>query len=527
MRFDLCDFGPLLECRKGFELRVGSTGAPYLSWGEGSVGAGVPTPGVKWAVLSFRDDQPPVVFGFTGKPASLKITGSPGEWVIGTEAKDDLGWVRLALPLGNRAFATNGPGELGRLSNLVAANAELWSAPPVELTGFSVVADANGTTATWRFDRAGAVVPLAFDLAPAGGYGVFISSGTRRTDVRVGDAAEGVGTSAVVTIEPELTVRFPGRLLPMGRALAVGTPESVPPPSDPADVGGMARYALSRLLAGSAPREAGLDEAYYAFAPSAVEPLTGQRLLFAPDGTGLDLAGANALLARSRANAGTPPTSPPGSPDSEAPPVVRFLTPRGVGLAQGEGLPTEPQLVSLIWRRDWRTMGFFGVEAGLARRAAALAALAGALSPEANRRLEGALFEAGLAADRALAGRRAAARGAFAPKLAEPFGDLRAAVFARTFGPPYTEAGDPFWATLRSPVRVVGAARVTLSAEGALSYDAPFRLFAESGATLGELPASAEIVTVPIPLVAPFVRPEGAAALPALVPVPAWSEAGR
>ena len=505
LRFDLCDVGPLLQCRKGFELRVGSTAAPFLSWTDGSVGPGVPTPDVRWAILSFRDDQPPIVIGFPERAASLRIAGEPGRWIVGTEGKDDLGWVRLALPVGNRAFATNGPGELGRLANLTAANADLWTAPPVELQAFSVVADANGVTATWRFDRAGAVVPLALDLAPGGGYGVILRSETRRTDVRLGEAAEGAEFSAVVTTEPDLVVRFPTRLLPLGRALAVGKPEGVAPPADPADVGATARYALSRLLAAGSPQEAKLDEAYYAIAPSAVEPLTGQNLLFAPDGKGLDLAAANALLARCRANAAALPAS-----ESEA----------------AAALP-EPQLVSLIWRRDWRTLGFYGVESGLARRAAALAALAGAFSPDASRRLEGALFEAGLAADRVMASRRALASGAASPKLSEPFGDLRAGVFARAFGPPYTAAGDPFWAALRSPVRVVGAARVVLGEDGTLSYDAPFRLFAEPEATLGGAPASAEIVAVPIPITAAFARPAQAPPVPPLAPVPLWSESPR
>ncbi len=495
----------------------------------------MPTPDVRWAILSFPDDEPPIVIGFTRRAASLQIGGAPGRWTIGTAGKDDLGWVRLALPVGNHPFATNSPGELGRLAALAGANAALWSVPPADLKGFSVVGDANGVTATWSFDRPGVVVPLALDLASGGGYGVRILSGVRRTGLKSGETGDRDEITTVVTTGPDLVVRFPARLVPPGRALAIGRPEPLAPPTGATDVGGVARYALSRLLAGSAPAPDALDDAYYAAAPSGTEPLTGQRLLFAPDGTGLDLAAANALLARCRANAAAdlaaasllPPPAPPSAPAS-AP-----AAPRPAAGAEGEsaGVKTEaagrtplaePQLVSLVWRRDWRTLGFFGVESRLARRAGALAALAGALSPDPARRLEGALFEAGLAADRVLAVRRALAAGAPSPRLGEPFGPLRAALFARAFG----REDDPFWATLRSPLRVGGEGAVTTEDGETLAWTAPFRLAAEPGTTLGGVAYASAPVPAP-PNRAPLLRPKAAPPLPGLAPVPGWSEAPR
>ena len=489
LRFDLTDVGPLMRCPKGLDLRLGSTAAPFLSWDGGSVGAGVPTPAVKWILLSFPDDQPPIAIGFSGAASSLQLGGGPGAWILRTPEKTDLGWVRLALPFGNRGFATNTAATLGRATAVARENAPLWSAAPPELKEFTVAGNANGVTATWIFDRPGIVVPTAFDLAPAGGYPLSIRSPFRRLAMPLGESGERTQTSTVITEGAELSVRFPARELMLGRALGVGVAMPVPVPSGFADVGGIARHALDLLTAGRTPGAPDLDPAYYESAPSATEPLTGQKLLFEADGRGLDLAAAQALLARCRAT------------------------------ADGVYAPPEPQLVSLVWRRDWRTMGFFGVEPGVARRAGALAALAGAFSPDPARRLEGALFEAGLAAGRTRANLLALDAGTARPVLAEPFDGLRNSVFARV------GRGDPFWTLLASPVRVVGSPSFRSPDGVTVAWEADGEFVLGSNADLE----------------APLVREDGGyrfagtgsarfagiTGLPPVVAVPAWDEPGR
>lgn len=491
LRFDLTDLGPLMRCPTGLELRLGSTAPPYLSWEGGSVGPNVPTPPVRWTLLSFQDDQPPIILGFSGGPATLALSGGPGAWILRSTEKADLGWVRLALPFGNRAFATNSAATLGQATVVAQENAALWSAPPAEVKAFTVEGDATGVTATWTFDRAGVVVPTAFDLAPAGGYPLRYLSGVRRLAMPLGESGERTQTSTVITEGPELSVRFPSRELLLGRALGIGTPSPVPTPARFDDPGAVARHALDLLLAGRVPGAPDLDPAYYEAAPTGVEPLTGQRLLFEANGRGLDTAAAQALLARCRAT------------------------------AAGEVAPPEPQFVSLVWRRDWRTMGFFGVPEGIARRAGALAALAGAFSPDPSRRLDGALFEAGLAAGRTRANLLALDARAPRPLLSEPFDRLRNAVFVR-IGPK-----DPFWDLLSSPVRLVG--EPAFRSEGFdVRWDSAEAFLL--GVNVDLEGASGPLVREDggYPFTGPgFARLVGVPALPPVIPVPAWDETPR
>ena len=491
LRFDLTDVGPLMRCPKGLDLRLSSTAAPYLSWTEGSVGPNVPTPLVKWLLLSFQDGQPPIVIGFSGEPAAFSLRGSPGAWSLRSAEKTDLGWVRLALPYGNRPFATNSAATLGQATLVAAENAALWSQPPVEMTDFAVEGDPNGVTATWTFDRPNVVVPTAFDLAPPGGYILKILSPARRLAMPLGETGERTETSTVITEGNTLTVRFPTRELPLGRALAIGPPGPLTAPPTFGDVGAVARFSLDLLLAGRTPGPTDLDPLYYESAPSATEPLTGQRLLFEPNGKGLDLAAAQALFTRCRAS------------------------------AEATAMPPEPQLVSLIWRRDWRTMTFFGVDEAQGRRAGALAALAGAFSPDPSRRLEGALFETGLAAARARAGLRALDANAPSPRLSEPFDRLRNAVFNR-LGPK-----DPFWDVLASPVRIVSEPSFRTDDGATLAWTArtPFRLgISVDLAQATPLVREDAIYRFPESGTATMVNPPK---LPALLPVPAWDETSR
>jgi hypothetical protein len=129
VRFDLWAPGVSLYFPTGLRFLIGSTAAPYLTWSEGSVTNGVPTPTSKWLALSFRDNQPPIALGFPGDATALSITGKPGAWVVSSKY-DYSGWVRVGCPMGTRPLSANSAAALGRLANIMEEQADLWGNLP-------------------------------------------------------------------------------------------------------------------------------------------------------------------------------------------------------------------------------------------------------------------------------------------------------------------------------------------------------------------------------------------------------------
>jgi hypothetical protein len=168
-----------------------------------------------------------------------------------------------------------------------------------------------------------------------------------------------------------------------------------------------------------------------------LEPVTGQRLPFGKDGKGLDLAAAHALL-------------------------IQATT-------IGESATSEPNslLTSLVWRRDAYTWRLWCPNPAIQRRAAALAAIAGALCPEPERRLDGAMLHAGLAAEAGYDEWLKLQQVKVSPaRRNEAMVSLRAAIFA---GTDRTPDGDRLLAALRSEIRIYGDISVVASAaEGAI-----------------------------------------------------------
>jgi hypothetical protein len=127
-----------------------------------------------------------------------------------------------------------------------------------------------------------------------------------------------------------------------------------------------------------------------------------------------------------------------------------------------ERATSEPNslLTSVSWRRDWYTWRLWCPDSALARRAAALAALAGAICPEPSRRAEAGMLQAGLSAERGLAvwQRRLTPQSPI-PKLLEAALPLRASFFA--LEPPVDDGG--FFRSLLSEIRVYGEQAVSAS----------------------------------------------------------------
>lgn len=411
LRANLQSLGFAAYFPQGIELHLRTLGAPFLSWKEGSVSARIPTPDLNWVVVSFQDHQPPFLLAFPDESVSLTVEGQAGNWVI-KSTKDYRGWVRVGLPMGAKPLAANTASSLGSLSLQTAKVVDRWMTPVPEYKDLQVTSDPAGVTATWTFSRAGVVVPPSFLLAAEKGYGVKILSRFHATALHSGDAP------VALTDESDLRVWFPQRAFLRGRALGVGEPTfSFLASASPQDAPSLCELALESLYACRDAQTAKLAEEtlgeFLSQASYTREPFSGQMLPYSGDGSGSDLAGAAALLMQAMQTA---------SASDEA----------------------NALLMSLSVRRDWLTNRFWCLDGKRGAHVAGYAALAGAFSSDAKRRLEGALFYTGLIAY------------GDEPAFLKPLRD-------EIFGKPKQPSGVA--KLLFSPVRVVGAPSVVLAHE--------------------------------------------------------------
>lgn len=370
-RVSLLSPGIELSFQQGIGLRCRSASAPILTWAEGSAGPGIPTPAAAWVLVSWPDPAPPILLAFPKSACSLRVTGRAGDWLV-ENAGPFRGTVRVVPPVLDSPRPTAGAAALGRLSREIRPILPLLTAPVPTITGFEVRESGDSILGIWRFDRPGAIVPTAAVLAPAGGYPLRIESASKE----IGLWSQATPTK--VTVEPKLVVRFPAPALPPGRPLTPHWPH----PSEPVSLSSNdARSVLHHALAILSPSRAvtalaqadGLTNDFLAAMPQIVEPLSGQALPYGPDGANMDLVAAHAVLVAS----------------AEA---------SGSGRGGANAL-----LLSVTVRRDWLTWLPWSANSPRSRRAGAFAAVAGLLSANPEERLAGAMYHAGLAAQRGLA----------------------------------------------------------------------------------------------------------------------------
>lgn len=367
IRASLLDLGFEMYVKGKLRLGIRSTLAPFLTWDGGSVGPGVPTPQTNWVAVSFRDNQPPVVFGFVGAPSSLIVEGKSGDWTLATEAPYE-GWVRVSAPTGTRSFRTTSAAELGALVAEIRPMANELRCSPHKLVKTEVSGDTDGLTAKFTFDRPRAMIPSYWPLAQLGGYDLKILSGISYSKF-LGDDGP-----AVFADTDSVRIRFPARRIPLGRSIVLGfRAQELPATVSALDWNGVIDLALPNLFASSdeqlriAAKET--CDSFFEVARYVVEPWTRQRLPFGRDGEELDSAAANALLMQVQANSAS------------------FLN--------------EPNslLESIAQRVDWRSGLPSDADRARALRTAAIAAVAAGINPEPAVRLKGAQFQAAVAAE--------------------------------------------------------------------------------------------------------------------------------
>jgi hypothetical protein len=425
---------------QGMRLKCGALQYPHLSWSEASVGPDVPTAKSPWVLLSFQDKQPPVLFVFETGPVEMVTQGRASDWSVSTR-EPYAGWVRVCLPLGHYGSPGTSVSLLGGQVKEVMQSIAVWTAPTPSLIDFEVRSDAESVTAVWTFDRPGALLPPAALLARAGGYPVQILSGVRTTGADLWDGP------VTVTAEAKLAIKFPMLRVPLGRSLALGAvPSNLIATASPFDVPSLSELALTSLLSGRDHIVQGamdtVTEMFLLQASLVVEPHTQRKLPFSATGAGADLAAAHALVEQCRT--------------------------LNAGLVGREN----PMFAQVAWRRDWYSWLVWAEDQRTSRRASALMAVAGAFCTEPERRLEAAMLQSGLAAERALAiYRERRGFGNERKDLIEPLFNVRAGLFLTM--------QNRFVDSLLSEVRIVSEQAVTAEStpEGVA-----LRFNAESGA---------------------------------------------
>lgn len=396
--YELFNPGIRLYFPKGFSLGLACEKAPYLTWTEGSVGDGVPTPNEAYFLLSFQDDQPAWLIQFDGAPPSLTISGKEGNWTLRTE-KPYSGWVRCSLPLGDKPSKTVNAATLGQLWVKFSSESAYWLAPPAKFVKRASDADSLSVTGTWSFDRPGVRVPAAISMAQLGGYP--ISQVSRVKQLQGADECGPI----VVTDENDLVARFPLRRVPTGKFIADGKSTVSPPATvssiDAPSVFELGLENLASWCDGATRKLAETTLAdYFDQTNYFIEPVTGQQLPYDAGGHGLDLAGAQAFLMQAL-TVSKQPTGPENS-----------------------------LLTSILWRQDFMTWQVWTADRTQGRRAASLAALAGAIASEPDKRLAGAMLQAGLSCERGLAIYRKRLGQDSGPGLLEPMEGMRQVLFA-------------------------------------------------------------------------------------------------
>ncbi len=365
-RADLTSTGFSLFFANGFRLSLKSAVAPFLSWKGGSVGPDLPTAPSNWVLVSFQSSQPPILLVFENRPVSAILNGKPGNWIL--RSSDLVGvWVRVVAPTGIEPVATASASQLGDLVTRVSAEESLWTQPAPLLQKLDVSSDATNVTATWHFDRPGARVPFAALLAPLGGYEVRVTSPVHAIDADTLDGPLSVCTGK------DLTIHFPAPVLP--GSIFSGAGPDTPASTDPKSVSAVANLAFASLFAGQAPKTVQTAQdvlaQYLTSITYSIEPHTGDSLPYDGPGVGLDLAAAHSLLMQ----------------------ATLFQSPTD---------KTSPNalLTSVQWRRDWLSWLPAASDGDVARRSAALASVACLLRGDSQSRLDAAILEAGLEAER-------------------------------------------------------------------------------------------------------------------------------
>lgn len=153
--YEPTSLGFTLEYSGGAEMT--STGEPpFLTWSEGTVGEGVPTPLSKWVLLSWPDLRPPILFCFS-TPTSVTSNRTANGFRL--QIPQFAGVIRVRQPFGLDATATKSAADFGALVAKVKPLIEWNSRAAPILKDAQAREDSNGIVVSWKFDKPYAILP--------------------------------------------------------------------------------------------------------------------------------------------------------------------------------------------------------------------------------------------------------------------------------------------------------------------------------------------------------------------------------
>ncbi len=404
---ETASLGFSMEFRNGVRLS-GSGEAPILSWEEGSVGVGVPTPRVRWILLTWKESQPPLFLSVSGE-ASAWVARKEGSSFIVETVEEYAGWVRVLAPFGTEEIATTTARDLGMVLRRLKPHLPKLLAGAPSLVDVEITPSDTGFTVAWRFDRPGALVPLPL-LSRVEGMPVEVL--TPMEPGTFGNKPDFyVFKDRVVRIRFSAFGLSPGKPVVQGPLGQVETLATVSHIDSPSICEGVLAYLVG--LADEVLVRA-LDTAYSAFQSEErreMEPRTRLQFYFSRDGRGSRLASAYALW------------------------EMAF---------QGESEGLLGLLGSLDWR-TWLPMGFDEKERW---EAGAIASVAGSLSSSLEVRALGAMANVGVMG---FGLREGVLEGSsLSPRSPGPLWEVRSRVYP---SPGRRESSVKWWEALRYPVR--------------------------------------------------------------------------
>lgn len=258
----------------GFQVKLTDSATPYLTWPDGSVAPGVPTPKANWFLLSWDRAQPPILICFgLGQLHSLEVTKAPTGWLLEAE-KGFSGWIRISAPFGDKAIQTDTAATLGVMANEFAKNSAFWLAEPAALRGIRQVPYKDGILGDWEF-TGNAIVPAPVVLAQDNGDPLVVTTSFIRTGYSTDDGP------LLLSTEPSLKVRFPLNLRLEGRPVRQLPASNSPTPASYSllfgDGGNPLRQTVNQQVA-----------ALFSAAKMTTEPFTQDQILYDSAGTGFD-----------------------------------------------------------------------------------------------------------------------------------------------------------------------------------------------------------------------------------------------